>query len=73
MLPSEITRRSGRWAGGVIIQTLGWHWIFYVDLIVGAFAIPLSIKFIPPSPREKTVRLDCVALTLVSTGLTVIT
>src|SRR3984885_6685998 len=43
-VPMMLAPTLGPLLGGTIIQVLNWHWIFFVNLIVGAFAIPLSIK-----------------------------
>src|SRR5262249_51942214 len=30
--------------GGVLTQTAGWHWIFFVNVPIGMLAIPLAMK-----------------------------
>jgi EmrB/QacA subfamily drug resistance transporter len=52
---------------------LSWHWIFFVNLVVGAVAIPLAIKLLPGKRGEKSDELDFVGLALMSTGLVGVT
>jgi EmrB/QacA subfamily drug resistance transporter len=40
--------------GGVITQTLGWHWIFLINVVVGAVAIVLAQRNV--APEEGTAR-----------------
>jgi EmrB/QacA subfamily drug resistance transporter len=61
--------------GGVLIQSLSWHWIFFVNIVVGAVAIPLAFRLLPSPPKggDRTERLDSLGLVLMSTGLVAIT
>ncbi|MCQ2079767.1 MAG: MFS transporter, partial [archaeon] len=34
--------------GGVIVEFVSWHWIFLINIPLGAVAIPLMLKAIPP-------------------------
>ena len=52
---------------------LNWHWIFFVNLIVGAIAIPLAIRLLPSKAGARTDRLDFLGLALMSAGLVAIT
>jgi MFS family permease len=36
--------------GGVLTDTLNWHWIFLVNLPIGAVVILLSLRLLPPTP-----------------------
>jgi EmrB/QacA subfamily drug resistance transporter len=71
-VPMMLAPTLGPLLGGVIIETLSWHWIFYVNLVVGAIAIPLGAKLLPGKPGEKTDSLDFVGLLLMSSGLVAI-
>jgi EmrB/QacA subfamily drug resistance transporter len=72
-VPMMLAPTLGPLLGGVIIQVLDWHWIFFVNLIVGAFAIPLAIMLLPGKTGAKTDRLDFLGLGLMSIGLVAIT
>ena len=74
-VPMMLAPTLGPLIGGVLIQTLSWHWIFFVNIVVGAFAIPLSFKLLPsPARGERTTEtLDFLGLGLMSTGLVGIT
>jgi EmrB/QacA subfamily drug resistance transporter len=72
-VPMMLAPTLGPLLGGAIIETLSWHWIFYVNLVVGAIAIPLAVKLLPAKAGEKTDTLDFAGLALMSTGLVGIT
>jgi EmrB/QacA subfamily drug resistance transporter len=72
-VPMMLAPTLGPLLGGVIIQTLDWHWIFYVNLVVGAIAIPLGIRLLPGKAGEKADSLDFLGLALMSIGLVAVT
>src|SRR5579871_717903 len=72
-VPMMLAPTLGPLLGGAIIEGLSWHWIFYVNLVVGAFAIPLAYKLLPSASGERTDRLDFPGLALMSIGLVAIT
>src|SRR5579875_754895 len=74
-IPMMLAPTLGPLVGGVLIQGLSWHWIFFVNIVVGAFAIPLSFRLLPsPSrDREHVETLDFIGLLLMSSGLVGIT
>ena len=72
-VPMMLAPTLGPLLGGTIIQALDWHWIFYVNLVVGAVAIPLAVRVLPAKLGEKTDTLDFLGLLLMSTGLVAIT
>ena len=37
--------------GGIITDVLGWHWIFLINVPIGAFAIMFSLRVIPDDVR----------------------
>lgn len=55
--------------GGFIIQAniadLGWRAVFLVNLPIGLVAFFLSLKFIPKTPADKSVKIDLVGALLV--------
>jgi len=55
--------------GGILVEHGGWRWIFYVNVPIGALAIPLAARFLPreaPQPRK---RFDGLGVLLLSPGL----
>jgi EmrB/QacA subfamily drug resistance transporter len=39
--------------GGVITTTLGWRYIFFINLPIGVIAVALGLKVLPHTPRQK--------------------
>jgi EmrB/QacA subfamily drug resistance transporter len=74
-VPMMLAPTLGPLVGGVLIQALSWHWIFFVNIIVGAFAIPLSFRLLPSvGQADKSAEsLDFIGLLLMSTGLVGVT
>src|SRR5438034_7123585 len=57
-------------AGGVLTKTLGWEWIFFVNVPVGALVLALTPRIVPESRREGVERhYDVLGAVLVSGGL----
>src|ERR1700728_4087173 len=55
---------------GAILQFTSWHWLFLVNLPVGALAVVLAVLFLPGDHEELRPRdLDLVGLMLLSPGL----
>lgn len=55
--------------GGLILQNLSWHWIFYVNVPIGAVALVLGSRLLPHSQPQPCERLDLRGLALLSPGL----
>lgn len=56
--------------GGVLTQYLSWHWIFFINVPVGIFAVILGAKVIPEAVgREKLTGFDRIGAGLVFVGL----
>jgi EmrB/QacA subfamily drug resistance transporter len=57
-------------AGGVLTKYLGWEWIFFVNVPVGALVLALTPRIIPESRRDTAERqYDALGAVLVSAGL----
>ena len=57
-------------AGGVLTKYLGWEWIFFVNVPVGALVLALTPGIVPESRREGAERqYDALGAVLVSGGL----
>ena len=72
--PRERAQAIGVWAavvgvsmalgpvvGGVLVSSLGWRSIFWINIPVGIAAIVLTLRFVPESRAPKARRLDPVA------------
>src|SRR5881396_2103899 len=56
--------------GGVLTKYLGWEWIFFVNVPVGALVLVLTPRIVPESRREGAERrYDALGAVLVSGGL----
>jgi len=80
--PKERARAIGIWGavfgvsmaigpllGGVLVDSLGWRAIFWVNVPVGILAIALTTRFIPESDATPSRRFDPIALALLVAGL----
>ncbi len=70
-LPISLGPVLGPAVGGIILNSLSWHWLFLVNIPLGILAILLALRFIPKSAgsTEQTERLDLAGLALISVGL----
>ncbi len=55
--------------GGIIVDTISWRWIFYVNLPIGVAAITLGVLWLREQVVESAGRFDAVGLLLASGGL----
>ena len=54
--------------GGAVTQGLDWHWIFWINVPIGAVALPLSMRLLPVSYGARE-RFDLVGVTLITGGV----
>jgi EmrB/QacA subfamily drug resistance transporter len=60
----------GLLAGGALTQLVNWHWIFFVNLPIGAATMVLGRVLIPSDqPRARTGRIDWLGSLLVTASL----
>jgi EmrB/QacA subfamily drug resistance transporter len=56
--------------GGVLTDVLDWHWIFLVNIPIGAAVVAFSLRLLPASRRkEAETRLDVAGAVTVTTSL----
>lgn len=56
--------------GGLIVDTVSWRWIFYVNIPIGIVAVVLAVRMLPGHERtDASARLDVRGLVLLSPGL----
>ncbi|MFN8443411.1 MAG: MFS transporter [Caldilineaceae bacterium] len=61
---------AGPAIGGLLIESLSWHWIFYLNLPVGFVALILALIFAPPmKPQQNHERFDFVGAALLAISL----
>jgi len=68
-----ISMALGPILGGALVDSVGWRWVFLVNVPVGAAAIVLTALFVPESRAPRARRLDPVGQILVIVGLASIT
>jgi EmrB/QacA subfamily drug resistance transporter len=57
--------------GGVLTDLLSWHWIFLVNLPIGAVVCALSLRLLPAGGAARDRRLDCAGAVTVTAALMV--
>src|SRR5438067_744369 len=60
---------SGPLVGGILTEALGWRWVFFVNVPVGAFALAVALKQMNESRDEGAVRSDLWGLLTLSAAL----
>jgi EmrB/QacA subfamily drug resistance transporter len=58
----------GPLAGGVLVDAMGWQWIFFVNVPVGIFGVVLAARMVPTLPTEKK-QLDLPGVVLSGVGM----
>ncbi|WP_197381952.1 MFS transporter [Mycolicibacterium mengxianglii] len=58
----------GPLAGGVLVDTLGWQWIFIVNVPIGVIGLALAVWLIPVLPTENH-RFDILGVVLSGLGM----
>jgi MFS family permease len=56
---------AGPLAGGLLVESVGWRSIFWVNLPVGLAALLLTLRYVPESRAPKARRPDPVGQLLV--------
>ena len=74
-VPTMLGPILGPTIGGLILQSISWRWIFYVNVPIGALALFLSLRVLPvaATSRERPPRLDVTGLLLMATGMPALT
>ncbi len=60
---------AGALLGGVLTAFLGWRWILFVNVIIGAVVVVLSLRKVQRQPRKENVKLDLPGAATITTGL----
>jgi EmrB/QacA subfamily drug resistance transporter len=72
-VPAMLAPVLGPTIGGLIIENLNWHWIFFVNIPIGAIAVIAALRVLPTVKRAPTSPLDIRGLALMATGLPLLT
>jgi EmrB/QacA subfamily drug resistance transporter len=59
---------SGPLVGGVVTESLGWKWVFWLNVPIGLLATALGLRLLPES-HGVAQRLDLVGVALVTSGV----
>ncbi|HEX3647507.1 MAG TPA: DHA2 family efflux MFS transporter permease subunit, partial [Pseudonocardiaceae bacterium] len=60
---------AGPLLGGVLVDNLGWQWIFMVNVPIGAIGLVMAILFVPGAQRRNRHKFDVLGTVLFSLGL----
>jgi EmrB/QacA subfamily drug resistance transporter len=63
---------AGLVVGALIAEHLGWHWLFWIPLVVTLIAAAATWKWIPESPIRTSGKVNWTAATVMSVGMTVL-
>src|SRR5262249_26958524 len=68
-VPVVLAPVVGPTLGGLLLDTVGWRWIFFVNVPIGGLAVFLGTRLLHTEPREDAGRFDLLGLLFVATGL----
>lgn len=72
-LPTLLAPALGPVIGGIVVNSLNWRWIFYIDIPITAAAILLAwLRFPPDKPVNGKERLDIIGLLLLSPAFAIL-
>lgn len=63
-----IAASIGPLLGGLLVSTIGWRWVFFINLPVGCACLVLTLRHVCPSPRRNR-PLDWPAQTLIAASV----
>jgi EmrB/QacA subfamily drug resistance transporter len=63
---------AGLVVGGLIIEQLSWHWLFWLPLLVTVMAAVCTWRYVPESPIRSPGRVNWLAATLMTIGISLV-
>lgn len=69
VVPAAVAPASGPIVGGLLLKYLTWHWIFLVNIPVGAAALGISALYLREHREPSTGRFDPLGFVLSASGL----
>jgi EmrB/QacA subfamily drug resistance transporter len=72
-VPAMLAPVLGPTIGGLIIENLSWHWIFFVNIPIGVIAVIAAVRILPRVKQPPAGRLDTIGFALMATGLPLLT
>jgi EmrB/QacA subfamily drug resistance transporter len=72
-VPIMLAPVVGPTVGGLLLQSAGWRWIFFINLPVGVVALVAAARLLPRDRREDAGPLDLAGLGLATSGLVGVT
>jgi EmrB/QacA subfamily drug resistance transporter len=72
-MPMMLAPILGPTIGGLIIQNLSWHWIFFVNVPIGVIAVITGLRFLPHGKSSSPRTLDFRGFALAAVGLPLFT
>lgn len=67
-IPGLIGPLVGPTLGGILVETLSWHWIFLINVPMGVLGTALALKYMPEIREERT-PFDWLGFILVGVGM----
>ncbi len=64
-----IAAAVGPTVGGILVDTLSWHWVFGINIPIGLLAVGLAIKHLSETPKQVTGSPDVIGALLSMGGV----
>src|SRR5579871_1108438 len=66
---TTITTALGPVLGGWLIEHVSWHWIFFINVPLAAFALVISLGHVPESRHANAAKIDWLGAAISTVGL----
>jgi EmrB/QacA subfamily drug resistance transporter len=68
-VPMVLAPIFGPTIGGLLLEHLGWRWIFYVNLPIGIVGVALALRLLPAVQQRTVASLDKLGFGLLASGV----